>query len=345
MRLSRLLVFVVISLVTGVLGFSRPTQAATTKITITPSTATVASGHSTSFSVQAIDNNNVVTDVTADSTLSTNDPKGSTTGAIYTGGVVGSWTVQASYQSFLASATVTVTPGDVAEIVVNPNSEPEIVVSGTHKQFSAQAYDKNSNVVHQVSFAWSVIGPIGGIDSNGVFTPNGLGAGTIQAMAGTVAGQATVTVQAAPVTNTNSKANVNAATNTNQSSTNKNSNTSTNKNVNTVINANTNTVPTTVTNTNTSPASTSSTQCSTLKPWVWTTILVIFLLLVAILYGLVPVTKIWPVVVSLVGAAILAYIQRTYDCQLHSWWAWVITLGTIALSALAIRSNPMAPKK
>ena len=60
-------------------------------------------------------------------------------------------------------------------------------------------------------------------------------------------------------------------------------------------------------------------------------------------HGLVPVTKVWPVVVALLGAGILAFVQRKYDCNLQSWWAWVITLGTVALTALAIRSNPVKP--
>lgn len=318
----------------GTLTLGQTAHAATTKITITPSTGTVASGHTITFVAQAVDATNTSTDVTGSTVFSTNDPKASISGATYTGGEAGSWTVQASYQSFLASATLTVTPGEVAEVVINPNSDPEIVLTGTTKKFSAQAFDRNSNLINGTTATWSVIGPIGTINSSGIFTPTALGTGKIQASVGSVIGQIPVTVQAAPVTNANQNANT---------STNRNTNAAANRNTNAATNGNTNDSANTNGHTNVAATGTtpqSTTQCTTLKPWVWTLILVIFLIAVAILYGLVPVTKIWPVVVALVGAAVLAYLQRKYDCALQSWWAWVITLGTVALSGLAIRSNP-----
>lgn len=326
---NRLLSLFAIGVLATLCSLPHATRAATTGITLTPGTTTVASGHALTFVVSTVDSTTSSSDVTSASALSTNDPSGTISGATYTGGKVGSWTVQASYQSFVATATVTVTPGDVAEVVVNPNSDPEVILTGTKKRFSAQAFDRSSNIIDGATFTWSVIGPVGSIDDSGVFTPSTVGTGKVQAMVGTVTGQVAVSIQQAPVSNTNT-----SVTTTNTTT---NQNTNTTKNTNMSV-SNTNTSKSTATNTSTS-------TCTTLKTWVWTLILVVFLVAVAVLYGFVPVTKIWPVAAALIGAAVLAYVQRKYDCSLQNWWAWVVTLGTVALSALAIRSTPMNPKQ
>lgn len=328
MHLSRLSPLFLIGLIVTGLSFATQSQAATTTMTMAPATATVASGHTQTFVVKAVDNDGTSRDVTSDAVLSTNDPKGKIIGATYTAGKAGTWMVQASYQSFMTTATTTVTAGDLAEIVVNPNSEPEIILDGTTRKFSAEGFDANSNAISGLTFIWSVIGTIGKIDAAGVLTSSQIGTGKVQAQAGVVTGQVAVEVRQAPATNTNTATSTNGTSNVNRS---------TNNNTNTATNANKNT---NALNTNTSTTA-ATTTCTSLKPWLWTLILIIFLIIVAVLYGLVSVTKIWPVIVALVGAGILAYLQRKYDCDLQSWWAWVITLGTVALTALAIRSNPM----
>ncbi len=322
------------------LAIARPSLAATTKITIDPTAASVPSGHTVSFVVKAVDANGSSTDVTGQTVFSTNDPKGTLTGATYMAGQAGSWTIQAAYQSFVTTAAVTVTPGSIAEIEINPNSDPEIIFTGTSKKFTARAFDARSNEIPGVNFVWSVAGSNGTVSSSGVFAATTVGTGKIQAQANGVTGQVSVDVEPAPVATTNTST-TNANTNTHLTT---NTNSSVNQNTNAAaVNSNANTNSVSNTNTTAAPVTT-TTPCTSLKPWVWTLILIIFLIAVAVLYGFVPVTKIWPVIIALVGAGVLAYVQRKYDCSLQTWWAWVVTLGTIALTALAIRSKPMMTK-
>lgn len=322
---------------------TRPAQAATTSIVITPPATTVVAGHTAIFIVKTNDGS----DVTSAATLSSNDPRGSLSGATYTAGEAGRWTIQAVYQSFTASATVTVTPGEVADIQINPNSDPELVTIGKTQQFTAQAYDANRNAVSGQTFTWTVIGTLGSIDQTGKFTASSIGTGKVQAQVGLVTGQVSVETQSAPVTNVNTSTNANtnstSKSNAVKASTNKNTNSpqTTNGNTNSATTENAN-VQATNLNTNSPAATTGTTKCTSLQPWIWNLILVVFLIAVAVLYGFVPVTKIWPVIVALAAAGILAYVQRKYDCHLQTWWAWVVTLGTLALSALAIRSKPMS---
>jgi len=320
--------------------------ATTTKITLSPANPKVTADQTVTFVVTAVDSSGTSQDVTGQSTLSTNDPSGSMNGAVYTAGQSGTWQIQASYQSFTTSTNVRVSSGTVAELQVNPNSNPEVILLGTTKHFTVRAFDADSNVIENPHVTWSVIGPIGTVTPTGVFMPTHLGMGTLQAQSGTVLGHVAIEVGPAAVTNTNSSTtNTNVhqvATNTNRPVV-ANTNVSTNNNVNTDSNNNTNETVSENTNVNMSEDLSAPTKCTTLKPWVWTLILVIFFILIAVLYGLVPVTKVWPVATALLGAGILAYVQRRYDCNLQSWWAWIITLGTVALTALAIRSNPVKP--
>lgn len=322
----------IIAAVIVVLGLNRTVVAAspTTKISVTPAAVTINTDQTQAFTVTATAADNSTTDVTSASNLSINDPNGSLTNATYTPGKSGTWTVQATYQSFTASAVVTVTPGAVKEVVVNPNSEPEQTYLGTNVKFTATAYDGKNNIVSGQTFGWSVIGDIGTIDANGVFTPKKIGSGKVQASTAGVDGQVSVVTNAALTTNT---ANTNT-TNTNTAV--RNTNAATNGNANGNANANA--------NTNTSTASTTTDvatkDCTTLKPWVWTLILVLFLVAVAALYMFMPIAKIWPPIAALVLAAGLAYVQRTYGCAGQMWWAWVITIGTVAITAFALQMRP-----
>lgn len=293
-------------------------------LSITPATTTVTADQPVTFTVTMTNSDGTTSDVSTAATLSTDDPRGTIEKNVYQPGKVGSWSVQAGYQSLNATATVTVTPGAIQEIVINPNSDPEPTLVGTVKTFNAVAYDAQSNIVPDQTFNWSVVGDIGTISADGVFLPKTVGTGKVQAAVGTVSAQVSVAVNAAPVVNANTNT-ATTTTNTNTSTTNDNTNTSTN------------------TNTDTTAPATTTTSCTTLKPWAWTLMLVLFLLVVAVLFALVPVTKVWPVIVALAASAVLAYIQRKYACDTSPWWAWVITLGTVALSAAALQFRPKQP--
>ena len=297
-------------------------------IALDPATTTITADQTQTYKVIATAADGTVSDVTSQSTLSTDNPLGKFSGAVYSPVKAGAWTVQAVYQSLTATATATVNPGAVQELVINPNSGPEQAYLGTNAKFTATVYDGHNNVISGPTVTWSVIGEIGTIDAAGTFKPKQVGTGKVQAAVGDVTGQVSVAVNAslvtntAPVTNTavtNTAANANTANNTNAVS-----------NVN-AANSNVNAAATT---------SSTTTGCTTLKPWAWTLLLVVFLLVVVVLYALVPVAKIWPAVAALAVAAILAFIQRKYACDGQLWWAWVVTLGTIAITALALQMRP-----
>lgn len=317
-----------LSLSLFILGFGQIANAAgpATSISVSPATATITADQSVTFVVTATDAQGATSTVTADSTLSTNDPLGAMLGAVYSAGKVGQWTVQISYQSLTTTATVTVTPGALAEIDVNPDSQPEIVVLGKFRTFKAKAFDQHNNVVTDFIPTWVVSGGIGTIDEGGKFTASTVGTGTVEARSATgVIDQVAVTVRepapeattntntAAPVANTNT-ANVNSAP--------------------TNGNANTNTTVTPA------PTNAESTNCTTLKNSLWVLIVVGYLAIVALLFAFIPVTKIWPALLALGGAIALVLVHRNYSCNVLAWWPWVLTLGTVGLTMLALRQSP-----
>lgn len=312
--------------------FIRPASAAgpATKIIIDPAAPSITADGTQTFKVLAVAADGTSTDVTGQSTVSANDPTGTVAGATYTPGKAGSWTVQAVYQSFTATAAVTVTPGAVKEIAVNPNSDPEQSYIGTNVQFTATVYDTKNNIISGQTAIWSVLGENGTINSAGIFVPKKAGTSKVQAAIGDVTGTVSVVVSAPVVTNTNTSAIVTNTAKTNVKISNTNSS---NTNVADADTANTNTAIT-----ETTEATTKS--CTSLKPWAWVLMLIIFLLIVAVLYALVPVTQIWPAVAALAVAAALAFIQRKYSCGDQAWWAWVVTLGTVALTATALQMRP-----
>lgn len=330
---SRFFIILGLLTLTFIVGQNVRAAGPVTSITITPTSTSITADQMQTFVVNAVAADGTVTDVTTQSTLSMNDPRGSVAGAVYLPGKAGTWTIQATYQSFTASASVIVTPGVVKEVNVNPNSDPEQTISGNTVTFTATAFDGHSNIVANQNPSWSVIGTIGTVSGKGVFTAGQIGTGKVQASLGSVTGQVSVVVNAAPVTTTNT--NTTTVTNTAPAPI-VIKNTNTVSNVNRITNLE-------ITNTSTVSApvvATPNAACTTLKPWAWTLMLVMFFLVVISLYALVSVTKIWPAVIALILSAGLAYIQRHYGCGEQQWWAWVITLGTVAITAAVLRMYP-----
>jgi hypothetical protein len=107
-------------------------------------------------------------------------------------------TVRATSGSVSGNATVVVTTGSLASIVVSPN--PATLAPGATQQFTAQGRDASGNVV-PISPAWSVVNGGGSINgASGLFTagPNtGTFSNTVRATIGGTSGSATVIVQTA----------------------------------------------------------------------------------------------------------------------------------------------------
>jgi hypothetical protein len=123
------------------------------------------------------------------------------TGLFTAGTVAGLFTntVQASSGNITGTATVTVTAGALATIVVTPN--PVTLLAGTTQTFTASGKDVNGNAV-AFTPVWSVVNGGGTIDAAaGIFTAGaaaGTYAATVKATSGALSGTATVTVTIPP---------------------------------------------------------------------------------------------------------------------------------------------------
>lgn len=109
-----------------------------------------------------------------------------------------SQTVQASANGRTATASVTVTTGQLAEIVVNP--DPDTMPPNGQQQFTATGFDEGGNEV-EITPTWSVVNSGGTIDNDGMFTADtaaGTYDNTVQAASEGIAGNATVTVESGP---------------------------------------------------------------------------------------------------------------------------------------------------
>lgn len=250
-------------------------------IEISPSTATVTAGTKTTFSVIGKDAAGVTADLTANSTFTMNDAKGTLVTNAYTAGAAGVTTVRAKYDTLTADATVTVTPGAISEVVVNPNSDPERIENGKNRNFLADAFDAFNNPVNGFTVDWSVEGGIGTITSTARdtarFSATNNGDGRVVAKVGEVKGFVDVVV-AKSVTATNTNANANGNTNATVSNVNVNRNTNAG-NVNADVNANENVNA--VSNTNASSNETSPSECRAWSRTTWSWLYVAYLVLLA----------------------------------------------------------------
>ena len=135
--------------------------------------------------------------VPAMESASTISPSGLFTAGTTTGTFAS--TVSATSGGMTATATVTVTPGPLATIVVSPT--PVTLAGGATQQYTAQGRDAAGNIV-AITPTWSVIAGGGAIGTTGVFTAgstSGTFANTVQASSGGIAGTATVTVTPGPL--------------------------------------------------------------------------------------------------------------------------------------------------
>ncbi len=125
----------------------------------------------------------------------------SASGMFTAGTLIGTYasTVQAVSGGLTSKATVIVTVGPLATIVVSPT--PMSLGIGATQQYTAIGKDAGGNVV-AFTPNWAVIANGGVVNSTGMFTAGGtIGTftNTIQASSGAITGTATVTVTAGPL--------------------------------------------------------------------------------------------------------------------------------------------------
>ena len=173
-----------------------------TRISISPSTATIIVGQAQSFTARAFSNASgtevEVQNVSFiwDSSDSSKATVTRTTGLSTTASSIaaGSTTIRARAGGQQGTAALTVNPLPITRIEITPLSAT-ILVGGT-QQFAARAFDQNNQEVSGVTFTWaSSNANAATIDQNGLAT--GTGAGTTQITAsarGVTSNTATLTV-------------------------------------------------------------------------------------------------------------------------------------------------------
>ena len=315
------------------------THGALTSISISPVNGQVKAGQELSYTLTAKDSQGKTWDITQQAIFEVNDPRGIMVENDYLAGKVGTWQVKAYYGNFSAKTKVKVLPGDVASLQVNPNSQPEVVILGLKKTFTAQAFDKMANLLKGVKFAWSPPGDLGTIDKNGVFTAADTGEGKIVASIGDIKGSSAIKVRektllpATPIANTNTapQTQPKKETNTNQSNINQ-----TNTNQGEVKGAET---------AKAAEVTTEKNECKTMAWYWWIIMMVGFFAVLIIYYFLVRQSRggwwwIFPLILT--AAAVWSYYQ--YACNKYAWWPWVTMVMAILITLFRPKKYFEEPK-
>lgn len=321
------------------LGLTQTAHAAgnPVRLTMAPVSASVEAGKSVVFTVTGIDGAGESRDVTVFSSFSTDDPYGNTAQNTYTAGKVGSWTVTATMGGLSATSKVTVTPGPLATLIINPDSSPELLAPGEHRTFSALAYDAYNNRLANPEVLWSVENNVGTIDQSGRFTATHIGTGNLRVQGPNNIGDV-ITIKV--------REGVTGTTNTNSGAT-------TNTNVNSNANANTNTNAAANTNTNTNSVKGDDTQitgstaaatasCKSFSTLQWSLLLLAYAVLVAAYYVIMRTTANswwWLPPALLTAGGLWLFSDRRCEST-YAWWPYALLGLGIVLSAIYLWLRP-----
>jgi len=305
----------------------------TKSIEISPKTVTIASDTEQAMTLTAVDSNGVSWDVTQAAQFSTDDPFALIENNVYTAGKVGTWTISALIGNLSADTIITVIPGSLNSLVINPNSNPEIIPLDKTRQFEAIGFDKNNNKVENIDLTWSVEGGIGEISKTGLFKATKEGVSKVVAASNNISSFVTVktrkTTEIIPV----------------------------------VTNANTSGQTTLIreipeetkqgqvageeiaaaaenTNTNSSTTNEWEDTCLTHAWWIWLLLMIGYLVILIIYYFLVRKIKgsWWWIFPVLLTAASLWYFFA-YACDQYNWWPWVTVIVGILATLFRPRSS------
>jgi len=162
------------------------TPGALGSIVVTPASATITADDTQQYTATGYDAKGNTVPIAP--TWATGGGSVSATG-LYTPARTGTYTVFANESGVSGNATVVVTAGVLARLVVTPPTAT--ITADETQQYAAEGFDQHDNPV-AVSPAWSVDG--GSIDASGLYTPTPAGTFTVAAADGALAGTATVTV-------------------------------------------------------------------------------------------------------------------------------------------------------
>ncbi len=170
-------------------------------LVISPATATVAAGSTRAYTAEAFDQfNNSLGNVTSTTVFSIQSGAGgSWSGNVYTSQKPGIWTVTGTHGGLTGTATLTVSVGSVASIVISPATST--VIAGNTQAYTVEAFDQFQNSLGDLttSTIFSINTAAGGSWVANVYTSRKAGTWTVT---GSYAGRtdtATLTVtKAAP---------------------------------------------------------------------------------------------------------------------------------------------------
>ncbi len=179
-------------------GISNPGTLAS--ISVSPNPQTLAASGTQQFTAVGMDFSGAKVSITPTWSVVTGGGTISSSGVFTASTTPGTYTntVMATSGSMTSTATVIVTAGQLAAIVISPNPQT-MLVRGT-QQFTAVGTDAAGNSV-ALTPTWSVAAGGGTISATGLFTAGstpGTYANTIKATSGTISATATVTVTSPP---------------------------------------------------------------------------------------------------------------------------------------------------
>ena len=187
----------------GIKGFATVTVTAgkLATITVTPDPATLAVHGRQQFVAVGTDVDGNSVPIAATWSVVAGGGTVDTSGLFTAGATPGTYsnTVMATSGALSGTATVVVTAGPLARIVVAP-SPANLLVNGV-QQFTAVGLDANGDTV-SITPVWAVVAGGGAVDGGGLFTAGaitGTFANTVQATSGALSGTVTVNVTAGPL--------------------------------------------------------------------------------------------------------------------------------------------------
>lgn len=177
---------------------SAPSQRTLQSITVTPATATVPKGLSTTFAATGTYSDGTSGDVTSQATwASSNTSVAYMTGAYASADSIGTSTVTATVGSLTATATLTVTAAALESVTVTP-ATPTVVKSLTVQLYATGHYSDGTSQDLTASASWASNQPsVAPVAPGGLVTGAGTGAAYVSASAGGKMAGTTVTVVAA----------------------------------------------------------------------------------------------------------------------------------------------------
>ena len=316
-----------VGLIAGALVIN-PVTAAEPTLSLAPVNPDVASGRTVELSAWLNNESGQAQEVTAYTAFSHNDPSGSLIGSTYYAGQAGQWTVIGHYGELTASTSVTVLPGPITQLVINPNSQPEVIALNSSRSFKATAYDAQNNIISPVAFAWRLEGLVGTIDTSGKLSATNSGTGKVIAESNGVSASVDVVVRATAVSNTN-QSNANSATANSNAQANANSNTN-----GTAVNESTNSQATNESAEATPTESETAGACTALAWWWWLIFLIVYLALVYGYYFLIRGSRNrwwWIAPLGLTVAAVWLYFGLRCE-SVATWFPWVTVIGGLILT-------------